>query len=84
MARNPGRTGRPWRRARNAVLADNDVCWLCGKPGATSVDHVIPLNKGGPELDPANLRPAHISCNTSRKDKLVPPTRKHRTGSRDW
>lgn len=83
MARNPGRTGRPWRRVRAAVLESNDVCWLCGTPGADSVDHVIPLSKGGPELDPANLRPAHGRCNSARKDTLGPPKRQ-RAGSRQW
>ncbi len=41
------------------------VCWLCGKPGADTKDHVRPLSKGGTN-DPSNLRPAHRACN-SRK-----------------
>lgn len=56
----------------------SDLCWLCGLPGADSVDHVIPLRvlreTGRMDLaeDPANLRPAHLSCNSRRQDK--PPT----------
>ena len=53
------RSGYRWRKARAAILAASDICWLCGHPGADTVDHVIELDRGGPELDPANLRPAH-------------------------
>ena len=73
-----GRNGRPWRRIRAQVLAASNVCWLCGEPGADSVDHVIPLRilkqTGQMQLaeDPANLRPAHKVCNSRRQD--TPPT----------
>jgi 5-methylcytosine-specific restriction endonuclease McrA len=73
MARDPGRTGRPWRRIRAQVLAVSTVCWLCGKPGATTVDHVIPLNRGGAPLDPRNLRPAHRWCNSRKGDQPAEP-----------
>lgn len=57
---------------RRYVLArDRAVCWLCGKPGATTVDHVIPRSLGGPDTA-ANLKAAHAWCNTSRGDKLPP------------
>lgn len=69
-----GRQGRPWRRMRAAVLAASDLCWICGHHGADSVDHLRPLARGGPPLDPDNLAPAHHRpcpscgrrCNTSR------------------
>ena len=33
-------------------------CWLCGRDGADTIDHVLPLSHGGgDELE--NLRPAH-------------------------
>lgn len=60
-----GPSGRPWLRARAKVLAASDVCHLCGKPGADSVDHVIPRSLGGSD-DLTNLRPAHFTCNSSR------------------
>lgn len=41
------------------------VCHLCGQPGADTLDHLVPLSKGGTN-DPSNLRPAHRACN-SRK-----------------
>lgn len=45
------------------------LCAYCGKP-ATTVDHVVPLERGGSNW-PANLRPACRSCNSSKKDKLL-------------
>lgn len=54
-----GRWGRPWRRARAAVLARSTVCWVCGHDGSDSADHITPLALGGDPLDPGNLAPAH-------------------------
>jgi 5-methylcytosine-specific restriction endonuclease McrA len=42
-----------------------DECWLCGHPGATTVDHVKSRARGGTDAL-ANLRPAHRFCNTGR------------------
>lgn len=50
-------------RNRRVILAGNPPCHLCGRPGADSVDHIVPLQNGGAHnLD--NLRPAHRSCNS--------------------
>lgn len=48
-------------------------CWLCREPGADVTDHVKPRIRGGPDW-PANLRPAHRSCN-ARKSRRWPFTR---------
>jgi 5-methylcytosine-specific restriction endonuclease McrA len=45
-------------------------CWLCGNAGADTVDHVLPISRGGPHIL-ANLRPAHHSCN-GRKGATMP------------
>lgn len=56
-----------WQRLVKRVLArDNEVCWLCGQAGATSGDHVVPLSRGGARLDPANVRAAHVECNSAK------------------
>lgn len=56
------------------------MCHLCGHPGSDSIDHVVPLARGGTE-DPGNLRPAHhdapcltcgLKCNRIKSDKLMP------------
>ena len=62
--------GHRWRKLLAQVLEeDGDVCWLCGKPGATSGDHVVPVSVA-PELefDRDNVRPAHLRCNKRRGD----------------
>jgi hypothetical protein len=40
-------------------------CWICGHDGADTIDHVIPLCKGGSNHR-ANLMLAHRSCNSRR------------------
>ncbi|MEU8055701.1 HNH endonuclease [Microbispora bryophytorum] len=91
MPRSKGRAGRPWRRIRAQVLAESSVCWLCGKwidqtlppqhPMSATVDHVIPISRGGPELDPSLLRPAHRSCNSRKGNR---PEAKPSRNSRQW
>lgn len=44
------------------------ICWICGRPGADTRDHVRPISKGGTN-DPSNLRPAHRSCNSARGNR---------------
>ncbi|WP_460877891.1 RHS repeat-associated core domain-containing protein, partial [Rhodanobacter koreensis] len=44
------------------------ICSYCGKPMATTVDHVVPWAKGGSTTLP-NLVPACISCNSSKGAK---------------
>lgn len=53
-------------------------CHICGTrvgqkiawphPRSASLDHVVPLSKGGAH-DPANVRLAHLSCNSSKSNK---------------
>lgn len=91
---------RDWRwednaRRRRQLVAlvlrlKGRTCHLCGLPGATTADHVIPWAHGGRNtLD--NLEPAHGGCNSSRRDlPLVDwfrdhPVRRPRLApSRDW
>lgn len=74
------RSSRAWQRTRAMVLAQSDVCWLCGHPGANSVDHVVPVAVGGAPFDLGNLRPAHLRCNLV---KGLGPGQPART-SRQW
>ena len=65
---------------RDIFDRDGWVCWLCEEPvdpsisrrdrlGAT-IDHVVPLSKGGAD-DPVNLRLAHRHCNNTKSTRLV-------------
>lgn len=44
-------------------------CYMCGV-AATTIDHVIPLSKGGTNW-PANLRPACKPCNSAKGTKIT-------------
>lgn len=62
-----GRRTAKFKQLRRRVLESSDICWLCGQPGADTVDHVVPLSVDptlGEALD--NLRPAHARCNYAR------------------
>lgn len=70
MPYEPGdpRNTRAYRTTRADILANNDLCHLCGHHGAHTADHIITkqewLNLHG-SLDgwnhPTNLAPAHGS-----------------------
>lgn len=44
------------------------ACTYCGKPNANSLDHFIPIDKGGPDCL-GNIVPSCISCNCSKSTK---------------
>lgn len=76
--------GHRWRQIVTAVLAESDLCWLCGRPGADSGDHVIPVSvRPDLELVRDNVRPAHLTCNRKRGTAPVGAPRRIRT-SRVW
>ncbi len=67
---------------RAIIRRGEPPCWICGEPidyalrypdqGCFVVDHVIPLDKGGPDtLD--NKRPAHRRCNSAKSNKPHAP-----------
>ena len=76
---NP-RNGRPYRRLCIKQRALRLPCWWCGEPirydltgyaaqrhrEAFTLDHAVPLSRGGDLNDPANARSAHRRCNSSR------------------
>ena len=45
-------------------------CYICGDKLADTIDHVIPLSKGGTN-DINNLRPACYECNWKKGDKIL-------------
>ncbi|MDK4252614.1 HNH endonuclease [Corynebacterium propinquum] len=66
-----GWSGRRASQLRALTLATyGDLCHLCGWPGATTADHIIPRSLGGDD-SLANLRPAHSTCNYSRGNMTV-------------
>ncbi len=66
LEQRPRSSTRRWRRlVAQVIRRDHGICWICGKPGATSADHIVPARDGGPDVL-SNLRAAHVSCNARR------------------
>lgn len=64
-----GRQGREaYRDPAYKAIPVGGVCHLCGLPGADTRDHVVPLAAGGTN-DSSNIRPAHRSCNSRKRDR---------------
>ena len=71
-------TSYEFRQLRARILRESDVCIVCGHNHADSVDHVIPVSRGGARKDPTNLAPIHgirgcpvclRKCNNEKSDK---------------
>ncbi|MPZ13771.1 MAG: hypothetical protein GEU73_05005 [Chloroflexi bacterium] len=55
-----------WHKTQPRILArDQGICYVCGKPGATQVDHKVPGSQDGSE-DDSNLGAIHVSCHRSK------------------
>jgi 5-methylcytosine-specific restriction endonuclease McrA len=75
---------RDWGRTRRRILRrDGGVCYVCHKPGANAVDHIVPVSAGGSE-DDSNLasiheRPCHAAKTAqeanARNPKAIPRKR---------
>ena len=50
--------------------APDDRCLACGEVRKLSVDHVVPLTKGG-SCWPDNLQPLCRPCNSSKRDQTI-------------
>ncbi|MFB7364173.1 HNH endonuclease signature motif containing protein [Streptomyces hydrogenans] len=91
MASNP-RNGRPYRRLVAAQKALGLPCARCGgyinprldprSPWSFTLDHIVPLSRGGSLLDPTNTRSMHRRCNSARgnREGTTAPSR----ASRRW
>ena len=87
-----------FRKNREIIYKTQDVCWICGKPVDKSlksphplsktVDHKIPVAKGGHPSDLDNLALAHRKCNRMKSDKLFfeieQPKEDKPEVTRDW
>lgn len=78
--RTPGNRGA-FENARTRILKTQTVCGICGKPVdfsyhyphplSPTVDHIIPVSKGGHPSDISNLQLAHRCCNQQKASKLI-------------
>lgn len=79
----PGATAAATARRSWLACHPTRTCNLCGRPGADTVDHVVPLALGGAD-HPGNWQPAHRSCNSSAGATLGNQLRRPFTTSRAW
>lgn len=71
------------KKNRQIILATQDICGICGAPVdktlkapdplSPTIDHIIPIAKGGHPSDLANLQLAHRWCNRQKSDRVFAP-----------
>lgn len=92
MASDSVLTSYEYRKVRARILAESDVCLVCGHGAADAVDHIQPRSKGGAKLDPDNLAPIHgvdgcpvclRKCNSEKSDRPITEVTQLHT-SVDW
>jgi|GEM_PF-2244048 len=55
-----GQSGSKRAALHKSVLREAEyICYVCGLPGATTVDHIIPISEGGSLRDRGNLGAIH-------------------------
>ena len=80
----PDRTGThraQFDKNRKKIYATQTICGICGEPVdfhykfphplSPTIDHIIPVAKGGHPSDIDNLQLAHFRCNRQKSDKLA-------------
>lgn len=83
MRNRPDRDGShqvQFETNRRRIYASQNICGICGKPVDMSlkyphpmsktIDHIIPIAKGGHPSDLDNLQLAHWTCNRQKSDKI--------------
>lgn len=63
----PSNARRRMQLVRLVLQLKGRRCHLCGLPGATTADHLVPWSHGGRNTL-ENLEPAHQGCNSARQD----------------
>ena len=69
-----------FERNRKKILLTQEVCGICGKPVDKSlpfphplsptVDHIIPIDRGGHPSAIENLQLAHFACNRQKSNMM--------------
>ena len=70
-----------YNKAKKIIYAQQSVCGICGRPvdkklpfpnpWSPTIDHIIPVQKGGDPVNLENLQLAHLACNRAKATKLV-------------
>ena len=72
-----------YQKAKKITFASQSNCGICGRPvdfdkkfpdpWSATIDHIIPVAKGGAPASLENLQLAHLQCNRIKSNKLVNP-----------
>lgn len=60
--------GSAWQRMARAHLKRHRSCLQCGSVEDLTVDHIVPLSRGG-KSTPHNLQTLCRSCNAAKRDR---------------
>lgn len=75
-----------YERNKKRIFATQNTCGICGHPVdfslkpphpmSATIDHIIPIAKGGHPSDIDNLQLAHWTCNRQKSDKIFKQSQK--------
>ena len=71
-----------YRKNRKIVLADEPMCHYCRRRKATTVDHIIEVDRGGTS-DLGNMVPACSPCNSKKGQSYLTAKNRARTQARE-
>ena len=73
-----------YERNKKKIFATETLCGICHRPVdfsakfpaplSPTIDHIIPISRGGHPSDIGNLQLAHFACNRAKSDKLMKDT----------
>lgn len=90
-----------YMKAKKIIFKSQSVCGICGRPvnfdlkfpdpWSATIDHIIPVSKGGAPTSLENMQLAHSYCNRQKSTKLIELQVKEKSVSnrdlplsRDW
>ena len=96
-----GNAKAAFEKAKKIIFARDAICAICGRPvnydkhfpdpWSATLDHIIPIAKGGDPASLENLQLAHLQCNRVKSSKtgVIVQTKQVITNrdlplSRDW
>lgn len=69
-----------YKKLKKVIFATQSVCGICGQPvnfdkvfpdpWSATLDHIIPVSKGGNPLSIDNAQLAHLQCNRLKATKI--------------
>lgn len=78
-----------YEKAKKIIYGSQSVCAICGRPvnfdlkfpnpWSATLDHIIPISKGGSVVDIENLQLAHLQCNRMKASRLPTSAPKKQT-----